>query len=165
MCLVYIYFLYDNLNWISSSAINVSLPSHEYLPYEYTIFVSFYPFSCKVWVHILKLRTHTRTHTVHCPPYSSNISTNLQVSVSSGSGAEVGTVLEFSCTSGHHVVGSKTITCQDTGSWSAPVPVCAPGAEAQGSGECVYNFNSCSPGVFHPFSNVSTSELLSELLH
>ena len=49
----YVYFLYDNLNWTSSSgcAVNVSLPSHEYLP-QVTMDMSLPLFNCLVFSYM-----------------------------------------------------------------------------------------------------------------
>ena len=64
---------------------------------------------------------------VTCPPYSANITADVQVSLISGSGINVGTVLSFSCSGDHHIEGDKTISCLSSGVWNGTIPVCADG--------------------------------------
>ena len=61
---------------------------------------------------------------VLCPLYTGNLTANVLVSVVSGSGYGVGTVLAFSCYGNNHIVGDRAISCLTTGVWNGTVPLC-----------------------------------------
>ena len=76
---------------------------------------------------LLNLILNLALSAVTCPPYSANITADVQVSLISGSGTNVGTVLSFSCSGDHHIEGDKKISCLSSGVWNGTIPVCADG--------------------------------------
>ena len=86
--------------------LHMMLPSVVLPPYSFTLFISLL---CPA---------------VLCPPYTGNLTANVLVSVVSGSGYGVGTVLAFSCYGNNHIVGDRAISCLTTGVWNGTVPLC-----------------------------------------
>ncbi|CAI7988834.1 P-selectin [Geodia barretti] len=61
---------------------------------------------------------------VICPPYSQNVSANVRVSVVTGRGTTLGTVLAFTCSGDNRIRGDGVISCLSSGVWNGTVPDC-----------------------------------------
>ncbi|XP_059176661.1 uncharacterized protein LOC131956252, partial [Physella acuta] len=59
-----------------------------------------------------------------CPPLT-NLSSDLKWTLKLKNGTMIGSMYNFTCQEGSHLVGSPLLVCLENGTWSSPVPKCS----------------------------------------
>ena len=60
---------------------------------------------------------------ISCPPLTSPVNGYLEIPCLTHAGG----VCRFSCSTGYQLIGSDSIFCQESGTWSSPSPTCSNG--------------------------------------